>query len=1685
MGAEIDRLDIQIEAEATKANQQLSNMAKYLESVAGSLMKINGSSGVVALSTISSNLAASATQLSQVKASDFKKISSGLTAFANVNSGGLWNTANAVKGLANNLSGIDGIHFDSSGLDGLVNALSKLGSKSSGLGTENLIKIKDDLAKFVQSMNDIGAVNFDISGMGMAGLIHSISSMGGEKVTQATKNLPALSVYLRKLVNEMNGIGKVSFDTTGLAELVKALSALGGKGATQAIKNLPSLSTELSKFMNVMSKVPEVSDRTIQMTVALSTLAAQGNKVGTAARSTANAFGVQGKSAQIATSRIQNLSSALVILQQAYRMISRAAKKLYSFTTSSMDFLETVNYFEVAMRKIGDSAADEWRENGYTSAEAYAESFSERAKQLTEKMTGYAVDENGNATYTNVKNLGMDPDAVLQYQATFAQISSSIGVAEESALNFSKALTMLGADWASLRNLSFEQGWEKFASALAGQSRAVRSLGIDITNATLQEYAYNYGLDQAISKMNQATKAQLRLLAILDQSKVAYGDLANTIQSPANQIRMLQQNVSNLGRVFGNLFLPILQKVLPYINGVTIAVQRLFTWIGSLIGIKFDSINSSMGGMSDEMYDLVDGSEDLTTGIGNADKAAKKLNKTLQGWHEINNISTKEDSGSDSGSVGYGGGSPILDDEITKALADYEKAWNDAFSRMENKAQTIADKLGKYLEPVKKIIQDFAIGDYFQAGKDTSALVVGIFNFIADAIKKVNWYKIGKNIGDFIAGIDWLKILKAVGRVFSNALNAAFELWVGALSAAPIETILATLLLLPNALKAIAASKIIKGIETLCSKFMGLGNHIKSFAKTVGEKGLVGGLQSLSTGLSNFQKGVIGVTAVLGEFVLVKEGIYDIVTGTENLELAIGKIVIAVGVAGAALTSVFGFPAGIIATAIAGVIGLIKGVADGLDEINTGRVISSLTQEVSGLSFTLSDLEKAFSTNVQSIVGNLTILDGKFDEFTSKKDTFEDLSKGITLVVDSMQYQTTITGEEMDKLSTNISNLKATWQDYINASFDFSIAQAQADMEYLRSQGELTNEIEQSYLKRIAQLTDEKNKTIENAGHISDSLNELTQQYIDGKISLEDYQTQYHSFMGEASDLGLTMNESTSAISETNKALKDLAGQLDLSQENITDYDSMNQRLADTVIAMGEAYRGASDAISQAEQETTEAMQKQTGVQLETSQAHLDMLKQQKQDLENATGDVADILQRNYVDKGKEVLENAMKEYEDMGWGEKVWYNLIGVDKQDYAKSQFQSYAENVILSDDGLVGQLNKELGLAEDQIWVDDFIQNFYDDIFNATEWYGDGNVGTTSISENIAELYNKELEKVPKQIDYSKLNTEETGKYITQGIVVGMTAEIGKIGADLAKSSAEMVDAINESYGIASPAKSMNDTGEYIVAGIVEGMGLYDFVGEMNKWWKANVEPWFSLERWTELGKNVKTGLINEWNSFVTFYRSSEIWDFIMESFSANTWTVYGSNMKDSLSAKWNEFTNEFRIDSIWEFIRGQFSKESWTFGGISEGLQESFEAAWNAVKNGWSGFADWLEKHMTFKIDTNTAYGKELSKLFGGATEVQMIKLPRYSTGGFPEDGLFMANHGELVGEFANGKTAVANNDQITAGIEEAAYRGVSRALAERGDSNVTFKVEGDPNGLFKVVKKQSSDYTKRTGRPAFG
>lgn len=283
--------------------------------------------------------------------------------------------------------------------------------------------------------------------------------------------------------------------------------------------------------------------------------------------------------------------------------------------------------------------------------------------------------------------------------------------------------------------------------------------------------------------MTQMEKQQLRVLAILDQSEVSFGDLANTINSPSNQIRQLTNNLEQCGIVLGQLFMPIVEKVLPVVNGLSIAIRQLLVDMAGFMGITIDL--DSYGEGFNDTEDSLDG---VTDSLDEATESANALKKSLRGFDKLNVITTTSasaDSGVDTSTID-------LTSQIVAATEKYQKAWDEAYAKMENRAEEFAKKISVALEPVKKIFQDFAVGDYFQAGQDVSNLVVSINEFFTKAIQNVDWEAIGKNIGDFFAGINWIEILSSFGQLFWNAINAAIKTWKSSFDTAPIETTILT-----------------------------------------------------------------------------------------------------------------------------------------------------------------------------------------------------------------------------------------------------------------------------------------------------------------------------------------------------------------------------------------------------------------------------------------------------------------------------------------------------------------------------------------------------------------------------------------------------------------------------------------------------------------------------------------------------------------------------------------------------------------------------------------------------------------------------------------------------------------------------------------------------------------------------
>ena len=725
---------------------------------------------------------------------------------------------------ATSLRDLGSVNFKGTGLNVVINSINRLGkSDFSQFDTGKLGEILTEM----QKLDAIPDVSPSVSRFTTA--IAKLAGTG-QYIGNVSKELPNLATGLNNAAAKLGSMSEVSASTNAFITSLGKLASAGDKTGKTA-SQLSTLAQEVLKFFDVMKSAPDISSSTIRMTEALAVLASSGSKVGRATSSVssslnnlssvgskvssvmhgvANAFqafasktislggkvvsaiaGIGNASSETGekirklSNPLSSLTNKLSALYAKGFLVKRALEVLSSPVESAMNYVETLNYFNSAFNQVAEGIdTDEWKKSGIKSAEAYANSFQERAKQLSQKLTGFEISDTGELTRTNTASLGLDPEKAMQYQATFAQMSSSMGDTSETALKLSNALTMIGSDLASVRNMDFEDVWEDMASGLTGMSRTMDKYGINIRNANMQQELYNLGINTSISNLSQADKTILRTIILLNNSKYAWGDLANTINQPANQIRMLQSNFASLGRTIGSLFVPILRTVLPYINAIVIALQRMFAYIAKLLGIKLSNFVSSTGGISVDTSNIADDMDNASDSIDTANKNAKKLEKTLSvlSFDELNQLNDNSDSGSTSNpSSGSGNGGlghiGALDAALDDALSAYQKAWNEAFKKMSNRANKMADA----------IVNAFKRKDWKGLGKIMADGINWGMQKLYDAI---NWNNVGPYITKFtsaftqtfnslVDNINWNLMGRTVGAGLNTIVNMANQLLEG------------------------------------------------------------------------------------------------------------------------------------------------------------------------------------------------------------------------------------------------------------------------------------------------------------------------------------------------------------------------------------------------------------------------------------------------------------------------------------------------------------------------------------------------------------------------------------------------------------------------------------------------------------------------------------------------------------------------------------------------------------------------------------------------------------------------------------------------------------------------------------------------------------------------------------------
>lgn len=415
------------------------------------------------------------------------------------------------------------------------------------------------------------------------------------------------------------------------------------------------------------------------------------------------------------TSATNGATSALTSFLARFATITTLVRVLKAAVTESMNYTETFNYFNVAMKN-------------YT---AQAEEYAQRVNSV----------------------LGINVEQWENAQATFMSLASSFGIAGEKADVMSTQLTQLTYDLSSLKNVDPTVALQKLRSALAGEIEPMRAWGVDISKAAMKMAALELGITKTYNAMTQAEKAQLRYYIIMKQTTDVQGDMARTLSSPANQFRVLKQAVTECARALGNVFIPILKIIIPLLIGIVNAIKLVLEFIAMLFGFKYPSI---------QWYgDYTSGVNGLGDAMDKTGRKAKKLKGQLAGFDEINNLTTNKGGG---GGVG----------DLAGAFADFELPTYEFLANVDKMSQALQN----LLIPLGAIITLMGIwGAIMTESTPIGWIVTGIALLVAGIINLYNTSETFRTWVQ--NAWEWFKgVMASAQQGFNNFFGAIFEwLW--------------------------------------------------------------------------------------------------------------------------------------------------------------------------------------------------------------------------------------------------------------------------------------------------------------------------------------------------------------------------------------------------------------------------------------------------------------------------------------------------------------------------------------------------------------------------------------------------------------------------------------------------------------------------------------------------------------------------------------------------------------------------------------------------------------------------------------------------------------------------------------------------------------------------------------------
>lgn len=498
------------------------------------------------------------------------------------------------------------------GLQNLINTLNRLKTATNG-GATGLSKTAQGIRELSNSLKGLNSGDASQKITRLTNALTALSQVGNVKISSSIAN------QLTAINTALAGLKWTDGDKlTSLANGLRPLSELGKANMTTFINQLSKLPKVIEDL-----EAADIDKFTQQMTA----LAAAMKPFADEMQKVSNGFSAF-------PSKIQKLITST----EKYNASARKA----TFTTGKFTSgLKALNVAAVAIT---------FRKIGHFIAQAVTESnkYQEDLNLFTVALGQYAAEAQNYAEKVS-DVMGIDPAQWLRNQGVFNTLLTGFGDTAERAQLMSQNLTQLGYDISSFFNISIEDAMQKLQSGISGELEPLRRLGYDLSQARLEQTALNLGIKESVANMTQAEKAELRYYAIMTQVTTAQGDMARTLEAPANQLRILQAQLTQAARAIGNIFIPALNAILPYAIAVVQVIREIANALANLAGFKLTEVDYS--GVNSAAV----GAGSLANNLDDAAGAAKKLKQYTAGFDELNVFAPNTGSGSGAGAGGAGG----------------------------------------------------------------------------------------------------------------------------------------------------------------------------------------------------------------------------------------------------------------------------------------------------------------------------------------------------------------------------------------------------------------------------------------------------------------------------------------------------------------------------------------------------------------------------------------------------------------------------------------------------------------------------------------------------------------------------------------------------------------------------------------------------------------------------------------------------------------------------------------------------------------------------------------------------------------------------------------------------------------------------------------------------------------------